>query len=91
MTPHGHAVRVVGCYRCELGADEAMSALTDERDALTAEVTAMRAVVEAARLMLDTMHPQGYAQSGPRRSLATALAALDSPRSPPEPTERNEG
>ena len=32
MTEHLHSERVPGCYRCELGIDEAMSALALERD-----------------------------------------------------------
>lgn len=30
MTPHDHTTRVPGCYRCELGLDEAMDAANEE-------------------------------------------------------------
>ena len=30
MTPHDHTTIVAGCYRCELGRDEAASALAEE-------------------------------------------------------------
>ena len=53
---------------------------------LESRVSQLEDVVEAARVMLDTMHPQGYAQSGPRRNLAVALARLDTD-TPDQPTE----
>ena len=61
-------------------------------DALTAEVTAMRAVVEAARAFRAVSESSNHVNYNlAEADLFTALAALDSPRSPPEPTERNEG
>ncbi|PTL55738.1 hypothetical protein [Paraconexibacter algicola] len=53
MTAHDHRTFVPGCYRCELGRDEAMDALVAERDEALAEVeTAWTEGYDAAVHML---------------------------------------
>lgn len=47
MSQHTHTSRVAGCYRCELGADEAARAMTTT-DNLTARLAEIRARAEAA-------------------------------------------
>jgi hypothetical protein len=67
MTPHDHTTRVPGCYRCELGQDEAMTALVEERDELLA------ALAEAHRQLSRYDH-KGPKQIG--RALTTMERAL---------------
>lgn len=56
MTPHDHRTFVAGCYRCELGRDETMSCLVEERDELEAEVRRLRALLrEVAESWLLTL------------------------------------
>ena len=72
MSEHKHDVRVAGCYRCELGADEAIAALTAERDhyvkswknrlealaAAEAQVERLTAELSRAHAMLDSDMPR---------------------------------
>ena len=54
MSEHKHDVRVAGCYRCELGADEAIAALTAERD----EALRLLAVNQDAHKRCDVLMAQ---------------------------------
>lgn len=48
MTQHDHSEYMPGCYRCELGRDEAMHAVATERDELEAESDRLREALREA-------------------------------------------
>ncbi len=48
MSYHDHTMFVAGCFRCELGRDEAMHAIVEERDELEAEVERLRETIRRA-------------------------------------------
>lgn len=50
MSAHDHTTRVPGCFRCELSADEAESAMAMEIEDLEAENERLR---EALRQIMD--------------------------------------
>lgn len=54
MTAHTHTERVAGCHRCELGADEAESAMQQEIADLEADVAALSRELRALRSALKS-------------------------------------
>ena len=58
MNYHDHTTFVAGCFRCELGRDEAMHAIVEERDELEAEVARLLKAGNA----LDAPRPTPLAQ-----------------------------
>jgi hypothetical protein len=73
MSAHTHTTPVPGCYRCELGRDEAMSALAEERDELR---EALRDAADYLRLGQTWIaDADRHAKMG--RARDRALAVLD--------------
>lgn len=77
MTPHDHATFVPGCYRCELGRDEVMSGLAEERDELLAEIERLRGLVAKAHYCIDTRYGPPGSNNLDRDLLGQLSAALD--------------
>lgn len=71
MTEHRHSKYVEGCYRCELGRDEAHAALIEERDELLARAEQLE---EALRRIKAAVGTSTQAYKWASIALATALA-----------------